>query len=143
MKKARKIVWAITIIFAAVMLGGAVAKIFAPFLPKKEETPPSSDPIVTYSIEYVAVQGGKVAEIHEDFWLEDGSYPTTYIAGEGAEISELREMIYPSAREDRTFEGWYLDFACTKEVSEGIGKNVAGDLTLYAKISVGYWTANY
>ena len=141
--KVRKIAWAILIFFVIVMLGGTITNLVRPLLPKKEETPPSPDPIVTYSIEYVAIQSGKTAEIYEDFWLENGSYPTTYIAGEGAIVSDLKAIVYPSSTEDREFKGWYWDAACTQEFDGTIGENVAGDLTIYAKISVGMWTKNY
>lgn len=46
---------------------------------------------------------------------------------------------------NRTFEfyGWFLDSECTLAVSDNTIYNASGDITLYAKISIGIWTNFY
>lgn len=98
---------------------------------------------VKYDITYVAVQDGKVTDIHADMYKKGGLYPSEYISGDGATIDDLKGYISVGAYEDRTFKGWYLDEACTEEFDGTIEKEIVGNITLYAKISVGYWTKNY
>lgn len=98
---------------------------------------------VEYNVTYVAVQNGTVTDIHPDFYKNGGSYPSEYVSGVGATIDDLNGYVYVSAYEDRTFKGWYLDSACTEAFDGTIDKEAVGDITLYAKISVGYWTKNY
>lgn len=98
---------------------------------------------VEYGITYVAIQDGKQTDIHGDFFKNGGSYPSEYISGTGATVDDLKSYISVGAYEDRTFKGWYLDKACTEEFDGMIDKKSVGNITLYAKISVGYWTKNY
>lgn len=111
-----------------------------PTVPPTTETP--TDPS-TYTITYRAVQDGAETDIDESFFKSDGNYPPTYTEGETVHISDLVAVIDVGAYEDRTFEGWYLDGACTQAFDGVIDSEGTNDLTLYAKISVGYWTKAY
>ena len=98
---------------------------------------------VEYDITYVAIQNGKQTDIHADFYKKGGSYPSEYISGAGATIDDLKDSISVGSNENRLFIGWYLDQYCTEEFDGTIDKESVGNITLYAKISVGYWTKNY
>lgn len=115
------------------------------FRPKKNE--PDSSPTIdvqnpfTYDISYYAVEGGKVVELSSEWYKLDGEYPTSCLAGSPLYVDDLIEYIDISYNEDRTFEGWFTDAACTKRFENG--KKYVNDVTLYAKISIGFWTDNY
>ncbi len=102
----------------------------------REETPSK------YTITYRAVHGGMIENIHEDMWKENGNYPTYYIQGEETEIDDLHSYISVSGTHDLEFRGWYWDVKFENEFN-GFTDETSGNITLYAKITDGYWTANY
>lgn len=95
---------------------------------------------VRYKIEYKAVIDGKVASVPTAMYYADGEYPTHYKAGERVTVSDL-QFIYYDEKTDYSFKGWYLDEACTQAFDGVMDTNT--NVTLYAKISVAYWTDNY
>lgn len=98
---------------------------------------------VEYKITYVAIQKGVQTDIHPDLYKRGGNYPLEYTSGTEVAIDDLRDYIWVGAYEDRVFQGWFLDSNCTEEFDGTIDKDEIGNITLYAKISVGYWTPNY
>ena len=116
---------------------------------------------VEHAIEYVGVYDGKRGEIEAFLFKENGAYPTTYRYGESRVVDDLcgkmEKMVVDghtyyvgSEINDPTndykaygFYGWYLDAACTKPFDGEISASQKGLLTLYAKISVSWWTAMY
>ena len=134
--------------------------------PKKDEPTieqPSDDiPSESYAITYRGIVGGKDGEIYAGMWSTNGSYPTDYVAGKETVISDLLGKMSPvdwegfegmyigapvmdsdNPHKDYSFYGWYLDAGLENEFDGVIDKNQTGDITLYAKISVGYWTNNH
>lgn len=123
----------------------------------------------TYSISYYAIEEGKVVAINPLLYQENGSYPTSYTAGEEVYISPLKAgWVDISVREDREFKGWYADANCSVlysgktetevedpewfETGAGVRKETTyggfwiktqGDLVFYAKLSCGEWTKAY
>ena len=134
MKKIKNIASTIGVILALCSVFGFFTTLF-PVLPTVET--PSK-----YTITYRAVHGGMIENIHEDMWKEDGNYPTYYIQGEETEIDDLRSYVPVSATHDLDFGGWYWDVKFENEFN-GFTDETSGDVTLYAKITDGYWTANY
>ncbi len=148
----KKILYALFYGLLAVIVIGAVTNI------KRENhvTEPNE-----YSIEYVGVYDGKEERIDDFLFLESGSYPTSYTFGEGAVVSDLRGKMTKTVIGGQTcyvgtevsdpkdyckeygFYGWYFDAACTQEFDGEIGARRTGHITLYAKISVSWWTAMY
>ena len=121
-----------------------------------------------YSISYYALEYGKVVEINSLLYQEDGSYPTSYTAGEEIYISPLKTgLVDISPNEDRRFKGWYADAACsvmysgktetdkkvpewvdgsgwqTEETYGGFWLKTEGDLVIYAKLECGLWIGPY
>ena len=95
----------------------------------------------TYKIVYRAVHNGKtVTDVHEAFFVNGNAYPTVYWYGVDTKIDDLKEIIYPSPYEDRVFEGWYLDEACTIAFDGVIDAGERGHIVLYAKVDVVEWT---
>ncbi len=102
----------------------------------REETPSK------YTITYRAVHNGLIEPINEDMWKENGNYPTYYIQGEETEIDDLDSFVPISATHDLDFGGWYWDVKFENEFN-GFTDETSGNVTLYAKVTDGYWTANY
>ena len=132
------------------------------------ETPPETKK-EEYSISYYAVEYGKVVEINPLMYQENGSYPTSYTAGEEIYISPLKSgYIDISPNEDRRFKGWYADVGCsvmysgktetdkqvpdwmgdgsgwlTEETYGGFWIKTQGDLVVFAKLECGLWIGPY
>lgn len=102
----------------------------------KEETP------LKYTITYRAVRNGMIENIHEDFWKENGNYPTSYISGEETSIDDLKDYVFVSSSQDFVFGGWYWDTEFSKEFN-GVTSKTSGNVTLYAKVTDAYWTGFY
>lgn len=120
------------LIFAVTLLSLAFVSSMAFLFSRAEKT--------EYNITYVAVQNGTVTDIHADFYKVGGSYPLKYISGVATTVDDLEKTVYISSTEDREFRGWYTDKACTQAFDGVISEDSVGDITLYAKISVAYWT---
>ena len=92
--------------------------------------PENPDPVVvTYNITYYAViNGGTPTDIPEGMKATEGKYPTSYVYGEGAVVSELQDT------DTYDFQGWYIDAACVEEFKSPIATTSATNQTLYAKI---------
>ena len=103
---------------------------------EEEKTPQD-----TYSVSYLAVEDGEVVRMYDSLYMKGGNYPTTYTNGERLYVDDLNEIIFVGATEDRTFLGWYIDPEC--ETPFECGGTYSENLTLYAKLNVGYWTQNY
>ena len=101
-----------------------------------------------YQITYKAVIDDTEDNILQDMWKQDGKYPATYKKKDGLKTTDLDDLKkYSDNDYVYTFEGWYLDAACTQKF-EGIPAGNAADVPLYAKISRetnddGHWTKNY
>ena len=93
-----------------------------------------------YKIEYKAVIEGKAVQVPTAMYKPSGEYPTHFKAGESVTVSDLWSICY-NKNTDYEFKGWYLDEACT-QAFDGTIEN-AGNITLYANISVALWTDNY
>lgn len=134
--------------------------------PKKEEPTieePSDDiPGEKFSIAYYAIIDDKREEIYEGMWAKNGSYPASYVSGKETVISDLLGKMTPvewegfegtyigapvsdkdNPRKDYSFYGWYWDAGLENAFDGTIGENQTGDITLYAKIEIGYWTNNH
>lgn len=115
---------------------------------------------IAYSITYKMVSGGEVQEVYEPLFKENGNYPIYYEAGETITVSDLNgrassvDLPYGevvtgafldpnNSQRDFVFKGWYLDEACTVLLVNNSFCNLYEDITLYAKVSIGYWTKNY
>ena len=117
---------------------------------------------VIYSIEYVGIQDGKETEITPLLWQNGGLYPSAYCNCRDTLIDDLRGkmtrvdfgdlqgayigsgVIDPdNPRKDYSFYGWFLDKECTQPFDGIIESTSVGNITLYAKIEVGYWTNNH
>lgn len=96
-----------------------------------------------YNIEYVGVLYGEETEIESGLYRRDGSYPTEYITGQGATVSELKEYYSLTSLKDIAFYGWYTDKACTQAFDGTIEETQTGDVTIYAKLVYWFWTPNY
>ena len=96
-----------------------------------------------YNIEYVGVLYGERTDIMSELYLTKGTYPTEYIAGQGATVSDLREYYPVTDLKDIAFYGWYLDEACTQPFDGTIEETQTGNVTLYAKLVYWMWTPNY
>lgn len=126
---------------------------------------PSEIPQV-YTINYLAVEDGTVTGVYAPLFKSDGVYPVCYTVGEEFTVSDLygrtkrtpapEEWGFGSAeivtgifqdpydgRRDFEFLGWFLDEQCTQAFTYSAMKEVSGNIVLYAKLSVGYWTAYY
>lgn len=124
---------------------------------RNHPTTPSSS---TYSITYQMVSAGKVQDVYEPLFKDGGSYPTRYKSGETVTVSDLSGRIYSSSspygtaesgafadpnnpNRDFSFYGWFLDEACTIPLENNTVTALKKDLTLFAKVTIGYWTAFY
>ena len=156
MKKALRIIISIMIVILSV---GLVVR----FLPSSSVPSPDSSTNPPNVIEYKAVIDGKVCEIPEFLYYADGSYPAEYTSGEALKISDLKGRMsvsdipqeenelpiismsgYPDpkdAQKEYEFYGWYLGEELTDAFEGRI--ETEGKKTLYAKISVAYWTKFY
>ena len=95
--------------------------------------------VVTYSeITYRAVENGVVVYVYEDFYSREGYYPERYKDGEKVHIDDLETFIWIGLYEDRMFQGWYLDSACTIPYENDVART--GNFIVYAKLQVGHWT---
>ena len=88
-----------------------------------------------------------VADIPDGMFNSKGSYPTEWKEGETLSVSALKDFSrnggYPVTEYTTyTFKKWYTDSACTSEFG-GELKDLIGEVTLYAKMSVATWTRNY
>ena len=103
---------------------------------------PSDEEQTTFLITYAAIIDGETTDIPDGMYVSGRNYPTSYVEGKSATVDDLRATYNVDSYTDYTFKGWYLDEECTKAF-ESITADFTGDVTLYAKISVGYWTKNY
>ena len=89
----------------------------------------------THQIIYYMVIDRQVMGVLEECKLENGNYPTTYTAGVGARVDDLKDFV---DMEDYTlaFLGWYTDRACTIPFDGTIDVAQTGSLALYAKMDV-------
>ena len=113
--------------------------------PTEPETPPSEP--LKFTITYKAVAGSSIVDVPADMFDPNGSYPTLWTEGETLSVSALKDFSrnggYPvSEYTTYTFKKWYTDSACTSEFG-GQLKDLIGEVTLYAKMSVAVWTPNY
>ena len=133
--------------------------------PKKDEPTieePSDDiPGEKFSIAYYAIIDDSREEIYEGMWAKNGSYPAYYVSGKETTVSDLLGKMIPAEldgcpvyvgspvpdkdndRKDYSFYGWYWDAGLENAFDGTIDENQTGDITLYAKIEIGYWTANH
>ena len=96
-----------------------------------------------YKIMYYAVVDGKVVDIPETMYKQNGSYPTEYLSENGATIDGLKSYVAITGTEDWEFMGWYLDEQCTQAFDGTIEQGTMRHIVLYAKISRAFWTPNY
>ena len=136
-KKLKKILSSCASVLIGLTMIGAMSALFKA-RDEPEDVSTSLVGVTAYSISYYAVEKGKVVDVYPSLFKPGGSYPTSYVAGEYVYIDDLEEIIFIGKYEDRMFLGWYMDEACTQKYENG--KKGLGDLTLYAKLSVGYWT---
>ena len=130
------------------------ATLYAKITVDETSTPPPSDPpseplkfAITYKATYKTKEGWVVADIPDDMFNSKGSYPTLWTEGETLSVSALKDFSrnggYPVTEYTTyTFVRWYTDSACTSEFG-GQLKDLIGEVTLYAKMSVATWTPNY
>lgn len=113
-----------------------------------------------YGISYVGSLDGTVVDIPSVMYSSKGSYPTTYYSGYETKISDLLGKMDPvewdgwkgaysgspvEVGNNKTFSfyGWYWDKACTMEFNGTVSQESVGDIKLYAKLTVDYWSPNY
>lgn len=151
----------LTLVLALSLCVGLTASFYG-----KKKAKKGSDQTVTvctdYKIKYVAIQNGAETNIRSILWKKNGNYPQGYNHSEETVIDDLlgkmtlvedgalagvyygEPVLDPSnPYKDYSFFGWYLDKNCTEAFDGVIAKHTVGDITLYAKISVGYWSENY
>ena len=95
---------------------------------------------VYYGMKYKIVTPNKVSSVPNKMFKTDGKYPTRFKSGELLTVSDLNDIWYDDYT-DYEFCGWYLDETLTKAFDGIIYDNM--NYNLYAKVLVGYWTANY
>ncbi len=131
----------------------------------KQEARPTPEK-ETYIVDYVGIFNGVKKEINDVFFLDYGSYPTSYTVGQNVAVDDLHgrtkrtpvpeEWEMPGAyttsggffingdiNTEYEFMGWYLDPECTILFDRVLGDNERGDITLYAKYIVAMWTDLY
>lgn len=95
------------------------------------------------TITYKAVMGNEVVDIPSVCFEKNGNYPTTYVEGIGVSISDLKvkamQFETNGSGTDYDFKGWFTNSSCTTAFT-GIDANARGDITIYAKIAVAYYT---
>ena len=124
--------------------------LYAKITVDETSTPPPSDPPsepLKFAITYKAVAYSNIVDIPADMFDPNGSYPTEWKEGETLSVSALKDFSrnggYPVTEYTTyTFKKWYTDSACTSEFG-GELKDLIGEVTLYAKMSVATWTPNY
>lgn len=114
--------------------------------PSEPPADPPSEPL-KFAITYKAVAYSNIVDIPADMFDPNGSYPTEWKEGETLSVSALKDFSrnggYPVTEYTTyTFKKWYTDSACTSEFG-GELKDLIGEVTLYAKMSVATWTRNY
>ncbi len=127
----------------------------------------------TYTVNYVMLAEKKLQAIPTFLYQDEGAYPKSYVEGETLTVDDLHGKMNKvtvnwgtgNPFEDETEEkpitmwagsgvmdpnnpnkdylvyGWYLDPDCTIEFVNGV--KYMCNLTLYAKVSVGYWSGWY
>ncbi len=126
------------------------ATLYAKITVDETSTPPPAGPPsepLKFAITYKAVAYTNVVDIPADMFDPNGSYPTLWTEGETLNVSALKDFSrnggYPVTEYTTyTFVKWYTDTACTSEFG-GQLKDLIGEVTLYAKMSVATWTPNY
>ncbi len=141
--------------------------------PPEDTPPEEKPEAATYTVNYVMYAENKLQAVLPFLYLEGGRYPTSYTEGETLTVDDLHGKMNKvtvnwgtgNPFEDETEEkpitmwagsgvmdpnnpnkdylvyGWYLDPDCTVEFVNGGA--YLGNLTLYAKVSVGYWSDWY
>ena len=159
-KKLKIVLSVCACVLSVISIIGATALIIRPKQAETDNTPTVSTPnAVTYDIRYYAVEDGTVVDVYADMYRKGGKYPTSYAVGNSLYVDDLLGKMTPvswdgwisyisspvpdreNPNKDYSFYGWYTDIECTKEFEQG--KRYAGDITLYAKVEVGYWTSNH
>lgn len=101
-----------------------------------KEDNPTPTQTVEHTITYAAVidDGTEktTTSIPAGMYKTDGTYPTKYVEGTGATISDLKE--YTDEDFKYTFGGWFSDEAC-ETAFESIGKDAKDDVKVYAKVT--------
>lgn len=101
----------------------------------------------TYEITYSLVVNGEViGEIPDHLKKPDGAYPSEYTTGNcdvlNVEIIQpvdgLVETYEDETHGKMTFQGWFLDEACTKPF-KGVSNIMVGKIELYAKFKKESW----
>ena len=99
-----------------------------------------------YTIHYYGVINGNVSTISKAMYPNNaigvrGNCPEEYVVGDETLVSDLVSI--SSGNTEYTFEGWYLDEDLTVPFERKISSETRGDINLYAKISVAYYTDFY
>ncbi len=137
--------------------GGIITPVPEPSedLPPTTEEKPSVTPPVevfptlepeTYTITYRLIEDGVEKDVYEFLWQDGEEYPTSYREGEFFAFANLNGATeyYPdptNVNKDYSFKGWYLDKECKTALANT--RIVSGDVTLYGKVTVGYWIGPY
>ena len=153
-KMVKRFKW-IFIIIGILLLSGIFFGSLMTFGRFREEQP------AEYSIKYIGVLDEQEADIPSVLWRKGGAYPKGYDSGKETSVDDLLgkmtlcewedgSTMYVGSPvsdtnpyKDYSFYGWYLDKKCTIPFDGTISENTVGDIRLYAKISVGYWTDCY
>lgn len=142
-----------------VVLLGLTLSLFRFFSNSNHNSVKPSQPF-SYKITYKMVVGNKEQDVYEPLFKADGAYPIYYSEGSTVTVSDLngRTSVVTAYGDSYTtdvfadpnnpnrdfdFRGWFLDEACTIPLIDNTFSGLAEDVTLYAKISIGYWTDFY
>lgn len=158
--KLKNILYSACCLVLAALLFGLTLTICNAVSSTSDNKKPKPDTPLVYWITYKMVSGGKVQEVYEPLFKEDGSYPIFYEEGKAVTISDLNGRVSSSnlpygsiitgaycdpnnSKRDFSFYGWFLDESCTIPLIDNTFSDLSKDVTLYAKISIGYWTDFY
>lgn len=154
----KKVLLIVAIFLGTIMSLAAVVGITRKNKEAETETP-------MFTITYKAIEEGEVVDVRSYLYDESGSYPTELAEGEALyvddllgkeeawewylEENELPVVLFGACpvtdpdnpNKDYTFVEWYIDEACEFKFVQGM--KMTRDLTLYAKINVGYWIGKY
>ena len=158
MSGGKKIVKSIIFSLVGVLLGGLIGNLARNAL---GDAPDAQIVMRRYAIDYVYMYDGAEKAVDEFLFASEGSYPVTYSYKYGAEISPLLGEMEKTEFEGKTcwvgsevsdpnedntsyaFYGWYWDPDYERPFDGKIAKGTIGDIKLYAKISVSWWTDFY
>ncbi len=111
-------------------------------LPLEPTTPEEPEP-VKRTITYKAVIGKTIGDIPTGMFIKNGDYPVEYVETVSvltvSNLKNLETYEADGSGSSYEFKGWFTDEACTQAFTS-ITTETTGNITLYAKIILSYWS---